>query len=97
MYPCESKIFCHGEFLDAVQNARIFEESKEFVDMKIKNGLNEEIILSEFGKLQNPSADEIRSFVESHFDQTGSEFENFEFSMGFCELLFYWKRNKINK
>ena len=81
MYPCDSKIFCHGEFLDAVQNARIFEESKEFVDMKIKNGFAEEAILSEFGKLENPSVEEIRSFVASHFDPTGSEFENFEFQL----------------
>ncbi|CBY08903.1 unnamed protein product [Oikopleura dioica] len=73
VYPCDSKIFCQGEFLDAVQNARIFEESKEFVDMKIKNGLDEEIILAEFGKMQNPSVEEIRSFVASHFDQTGSD------------------------
>ena len=81
VYPCDSKIFCHGEFLDAVQNARIFEESKEFVDMKIKNGFDEETILSEFGKLQNPSVEEVRSFVASNFDPTGSEFENFEFPL----------------
>ena len=37
VFPCESKIFCHGELLETVQKSEIFSESKEFVDMKIKD------------------------------------------------------------
>ena len=37
VFPCESKIFCHGELLETVQKSEIFSESKELVDMKIKD------------------------------------------------------------
>ena len=37
VFPCKSQIFCHGELLETVQKNEIFSESKEFVDMKIKD------------------------------------------------------------
>ena len=37
VFPCNSQIFCHGELLETVQKSEIFSESKEFVDMKIKD------------------------------------------------------------
>ena len=37
VFPCKSQIFCHGELLETVQKSEIFSESKEFVDMKIKD------------------------------------------------------------
>ena len=37
VFPCNSQIFCYGEPLEIVQKSEIFSESKEFVDMKIKD------------------------------------------------------------
>ena len=37
VFPCNSQIFCYGELLETVQKSEIFSESKEFVDMKIKD------------------------------------------------------------
>ena len=37
VFPCKSQIFCYGELLETVQKSEIFFESKEFVDMKIKD------------------------------------------------------------
>ena len=64
-----------------MQNARLFSESKEFVDMKIKDGLDEEQILANFAKLQDPTPEDIDNFVREHFDPNGSEFENYEFPL----------------
>ena len=37
VFPCDSQLFCHGKLLDVIQKSEIFGESKEFVDMKVKN------------------------------------------------------------
>lgn len=44
LFPCKSQIFCHGELLETVQKSEIFSESKEFVDMKIKDEVSQKIM-----------------------------------------------------
>lgn len=71
-----SEIYCHGDLLHTVQMAKIFEDSKTFVDMKLKQ--KPEITLELYKDFmekhdENPSTDEIRKFVNvrangsSHF------------------------------
>lgn len=75
--PCDSKIYCHGELLKTVQMAHLHNDSKYFVDMSLKN--SEEDTLQDFEELmnrtKNPSKEEIKVFVEEHFDEPGHEFE----------------------
>nr|AGC92667.2 trehalase-like protein [Heliconius erato] len=74
---CNSSIYCSGELLHRVQLARIFPDSKTFVDLKLKRSENE--ILADFAKLmqdtdQNPSREQLAIFIEMHFSQ-GDELE----------------------
>ncbi|XP_044253283.1 trehalase-like [Tribolium madens] len=71
---CESKIYCQGKLLDKIQMARLFNDSKTFVDMSLKNP--EDTVLENFDKLleesdNNPSKDDLQKFVDDNF-------ENFE-------------------
>lgn len=72
-----SEIFCHGDLLHTVQMARIHNDSKTFVDMKLKALPN--ITLANFYAWQvanpMPSIDDVRAFVNANFDPVGSEFE----------------------
>ncbi|XP_038212022.1 uncharacterized protein LOC119832422 [Zerene cesonia] len=75
---CNSSIYCTGELLHRVQLARIFEDSKTFVDLKLVRSENE--TLADFSKLmqktrQNPSREQIASFVDEHFTE-GNELED---------------------
>lgn len=62
---CDSKIYCHGELLCTVQMARIFPDSKTFVDMKLK--ASEEETLANFAEWKsenpNPTAEDVKQFV----------------------------------
>ncbi|CAF4954130.1 unnamed protein product [Pieris macdunnoughi] len=74
---CNSSIYCTGELLHRVQLARIFPDSKTFVDLKLVHTENE--TLADFAKLMqksanNPSRDQLAGFLEQHF-LDGNELE----------------------
>ncbi|PVU96954.1 hypothetical protein BB561_000869 [Smittium simulii] len=70
-YPCDSQIFCHGNLLHTVQMSGIFDDDKTFVD---KPTLKPEAeVLAAFAKLgDNPTKDQIRSFVTQNFGDEDS-------------------------
>ncbi|XP_063835084.1 trehalase isoform X2 [Ostrinia nubilalis] len=75
---CSSEIYCHGPLLDTVQMAALFNDSKTFVDMKIKFSPN--ITMDHFKVMMKrtdsrPTRAEIMEFVLKNFDPEGSEFE----------------------
>ncbi|KAB0791763.1 hypothetical protein PPYR_03563 [Photinus pyralis] len=68
--PCDSDIYCHGELLHTVQMARIYEDSKTFVDKKLLHSPEE--TWTNFRTLMNatnnqPSKVEIAKFVDDNF------------------------------
>ncbi|EDW01419.1 GH21428 [Drosophila grimshawi] len=72
------QIYCHGPLLHTVQMAKLFQDSKTFVDMKLK--FAPEKTMEDFeammeSKNNNPSQDEIREFVNSHFGDKGTELD----------------------
>ncbi|XP_068632048.1 uncharacterized protein [Battus philenor] len=74
---CNSSIYCSGDLLHRVQLARIFPDSKTFVDLKLVYPENE--TLADYAKLihdsdHNPSWDQINNFVKQHFLE-GNELE----------------------
>nr|QPK67213.1 Trehalase 1B [Rondotia menciana] len=74
---CNSSIHCSGELLHKVQLARIFPDSKTFVDLKLIYSENQ--TLEDFAKLMNvtnhePSRASLAQFVDSHFLE-GNELE----------------------
>ncbi|XP_063971932.1 trehalase isoform X2 [Diachasmimorpha longicaudata] len=76
--PCSSEIYCHGELLHTVQMATLYQDSKTFVDMKMKKPAEE--TLRAFHRMMNrtdqtPTKEEIQNFVDNNFDPPGSEFE----------------------
>nr|QWX20096.1 trehalase 2 [Henosepilachna vigintioctopunctata] len=75
--PCFSEIYCHGRLLHTIQMARIYEDSKTFVDMKLKNPPNETLInfdkfMVEHNDAPNKSA--VKNFVLENFDHVAQEF-----------------------
>lgn len=75
---CDSEIYCQGNLLDTVQTARLYPDSKTFVDMKMKKPSSE--ILEEFDALmqntnQNPTKQQIQQFVDDNFEE-GNELED---------------------
>lgn len=60
-----SEIYCYGDLLHTVQMAKIFPDSKTFVDMKLK--ATPDITLTKFKAWQvahtTPTKDDIRTFV----------------------------------
>lgn len=65
-----SEIFCRGDLLHTVQTAKIYNDSKTFVDMKMKQ--SPESTLNSFKEFMtehnnSPTRDEIRQFVEVSF------------------------------
>lgn len=76
---CESPIYCYGELLHAVQMARIFNDGKHFVDLKMRN--NENQTLLNFQVLQKkynydvPTSD-LLLFVDENFED-GNELESY--------------------
>ncbi|XP_052753073.1 trehalase-like isoform X1 [Galleria mellonella] len=76
---CDSLIYCHGPLLDTVQMAGLYNDSKTFVDMKIKFSPN--ITMEHFRQMMNrtgshPTKADILEFVNDNFDPEGSEFED---------------------
>lgn len=65
-YEFPSQIYCHGDLLHTVQLAKIFNDSKTFVDMKLKQ--KPEITLELFRELLaehdgKPGREDVRKFV----------------------------------
>ncbi|XP_043283050.1 trehalase-like isoform X2 [Venturia canescens] len=72
-------IYCYGELLKTVQLGAIYDDSKHFVDMKMRKPASE--ILESFRHFMNetdnnPSKNQTRKFVEANFEEPGSEFED---------------------
>ncbi|XP_055705282.1 trehalase isoform X5 [Phlebotomus papatasi] len=73
-----SQIYCYGPLLDTVQMAHLFNDSKTFVDMKLKQTPEVTMqLFEEFMALydQKPSRGQILGFVVDNFEKEGSEFE----------------------
>ena len=76
-----SEIYCHGKLLHTIQLAKLYHDSKTFVDKKLR--YKPDLILEKFSELlnnteSNPSREELQLFVDQHFDNEGSEFETWE-------------------
>ena len=57
--------------------ARIYNDSKTFVDMKLKQSPDITLkLFDEFMAKGQPTKDQIQEWVESNFDERGSEFES---------------------
>lgn len=73
-------MYCDSELLHDVQMARLYPDSKEFVDKKMK--YNESYTLEKYEelKIQNdrktPSKEQLQKFVYEHFED-GNELEVF--------------------
>ncbi|CAB3258666.1 unnamed protein product [Arctia plantaginis] len=75
---CDSLIYCHGPLLDTVQMAGLYNDSKTFVDMKLK--LPPNVTMENFKQMMErtgsqPTKADIQEFVIQNFDPEGSEFE----------------------
>ncbi|KAM9732875.1 LOW QUALITY PROTEIN: trehalase [Menidia menidia] len=77
--PCDSGIFCSGPVLHQVQEAKLFNDDKHFVDMKLRS--DPDLVLSLFSNLSSgfPGGQVpphlLKDFLRSHFEDPGSEFE----------------------
>lgn len=77
---CNSEIYCKGELLKTVQMARIFPDSKTFVDMEMTHDSSQ--VISNFKELMfatnnNPTRNQVKEFVQSNF-QPGKELEDWK-------------------
>ena len=71
---CSSKIFCRGDLLRKVQMARIFSDSKTFVDMRLQK--DEEAVLQSFKALpSNLTREQVIKFVSENFHPVGHDLE----------------------
>jgi alpha,alpha-trehalase len=76
--PCSSEIYCHGKLIDSVMTARVFNDSKTYVDLKLKQPANVTLELFDIflEKYNNkPTKSQLQQWVEENFDPTGSELE----------------------
>eukprot|EP00435_Cladocopium_sp_Y103_P015453 s2273_g3.t2 len=100
-----ARVFGGGKLLAAVQRARLFPDSKQFVDMPLKN--DPEAVLAEFEKLEDKTDKAtLMDFVSTHFAEVGSELEpwapsDFQESPPFLALIRDEKRkswaNSLNR
>ncbi|XP_022617238.1 trehalase isoform X1 [Seriola dumerili] len=78
--PCDSQIYCTGPILDQVQKAKLFDDDKYFVDMKLK--VMPEVVLSAFHNLSDETSDmkvppaKLQEFLSVYFEKPGTEFES---------------------
>uniref|UniRef100_A0AC34G327 Trehalase n=1 Tax=Panagrolaimus sp. ES5 TaxID=591445 RepID=A0AC34G327_9BILA len=72
------EIYCNGQILEAVNNAELFEDSKDFVDMPLIFSPDETIknFTRIFGKnkLEKINKRRLKRFIDSHFRPPGEEF-----------------------
>ncbi|KZS20820.1 Trehalase [Daphnia magna] len=76
--PCPSPIYCHGPLLHTVQMAKIYHDSKTFVDKKLR--FDPDLVAANFSQLMNlthnkPSQNDLIIFISQHFESEGSEFQ----------------------
>lgn len=78
--PCDSEIYCTGPILHQVQKAKLFDDDKYFVDMKLRAAPDE--VLLAFRNLSNeypnttvPAA-ALQEFLSVYFVKPGTEFES---------------------
>ncbi|XP_018322661.1 trehalase isoform X2 [Agrilus planipennis] len=74
-----SLIYCHGPLLHTIQMAKIYEDSKTFVDMKLKRPANETLeIFEQFMIKHNntPTNNDVKQFLSHNFEPAGQEFED---------------------
>nr|ALF03966.1 soluble trehalase [Cnaphalocrocis medinalis] len=67
---CDRPVYCDSDLLHYVQTARLFPDSKTFVDMHMRD--DPEDILEAFDNLlnstqRNPTKEQIKEFVDEHF------------------------------
>ncbi|PIK34518.1 hypothetical protein BSL78_28656, partial [Apostichopus japonicus] len=75
--PCDHPIFCDGPVLEAVQLAELYEDSKTFVDMKLKESA--ETVLAAFEGLEDTTDKAtMETFVADYFEGPNLEFETYE-------------------
>lgn len=71
---CKSEIFCRGNLLRTVQMARIFNDSKTFVDMRLQK--DEADVLQAFKALpSNVSKEQVIKFVNENFHPVAHDLE----------------------
>ncbi|KAI9556421.1 hypothetical protein GHT06_016209 [Daphnia sinensis] len=76
--PCPSPIYCHGPLLHTVQMAKIYHDSKTFVDKKLR--FDPDLVAANFSQLMDlthnkPSQNDLIIFISQHFESEGSEFQ----------------------
>uniref|UniRef100_UPI0037E8D32E trehalase n=1 Tax=Semicossyphus pulcher TaxID=241346 RepID=UPI0037E8D32E len=77
--PCDSEIYCTGPILHQVQTAKLFNDDKYFVDMKLRE--TPDVVLSAFHNLSRESPNmtvppaELQQFLSTYFEKPGTEFE----------------------
>ncbi|KAH8370512.1 hypothetical protein KR093_003838, partial [Drosophila rubida] len=72
------QIYCYGPLLDTIQMAKLFQDSKTFVDMKLTvspTKTMEDFEAFMAAKNNTPTKDEIRQFVNEHFGEKGTELD----------------------
>uniref|UniRef100_A0A7S3NM94 Trehalase n=1 Tax=Aureoumbra lagunensis TaxID=44058 RepID=A0A7S3NM94_9STRA len=70
-----SKVYCQGPLLEAVQSLGLFNDSKTFVDMRMRSSPEE--ILNKFSELESPlDYEKVNSFVHEYFFDADGELEN---------------------
>lgn len=76
--PCDSKIWGHGPLLDTIQRARLFTDSKTFVDLRLI--YDPDTVLENFEKLgRRPEREELKKFVRENFSmEQDQEFEEWD-------------------
>ncbi|KAL6115796.1 treh [Pungitius sinensis] len=78
--PCDSEIYCQGPILHQVQTAKLFDDDKYFVDMKLRE--SPDVVLSAFRNFSNESPNhtvppaKLKEFLSAYFDDPGTEFES---------------------
>lgn len=76
--PCSSEIYCYGRIIDRVMKNHIFNDSKTYVDSKLKVPPEETLKLFDAFMEKNgndPTKDQLTAWVNENFDPPGSEIE----------------------
>lgn len=98
---CDSLVYCQGRLLDTVQQARVFSDSKTFVDLSQIN--SPDVTLQNFNDLMaatndQPTKEQILEFVKSNFEDNAELVawtpEDFTSNPGFLEKI---KNKEIRK
>ncbi|KAH8271604.1 hypothetical protein KR018_010892, partial [Drosophila ironensis] len=71
-----SEVYCYGNLLHTIQMAKLFEDSKTFVDMRLNNPPAK--TLEDFealmtAKNNTPTAEDLKKFVDEYFSPKGTE------------------------